>query len=98
MTVDAAIWRGDDEELVASAMDMKDHLGRIWLTFAKGENPSRSAAFRVRLMAHIASRWPRTASLPVLPGGNIPLAADLIRTRSGYELKTTQRAKYDLPP
>ncbi|HEX7848988.1 MAG TPA: hypothetical protein VF485_04560 [Sphingomonas sp.] len=95
ITLNATIWRGaNDDEIVASAMDSKYNLGRVWLSFAKGEDPERFARFRKRLMAKIVRRWPRTASLPILPNGAIPLADDLTRTPSGYRLKATARSKY----
>lgn len=45
-TMNAAVWRGDDEELVASAMDFRDNIGRIWIVFFKGEDPVRFEQFR----------------------------------------------------
>lgn len=92
--LNATVWRGNDVEIVASAMDMVDHVGRVWITFSKGQNPPAFARFRTRLIAALKRRWPQTASLPVLPEGNIPLAADLVRTPSGYQLKPSARATY----
>lgn len=99
ITLNATIWRGKgDQEIVASAMGYRDNLGRIWISFAKGENPKRFAQFRQRLMQSLARRWPGTLSLPIMPTGAIPLPADLIRTPSGYAVKPAEKARYDLPP
>ncbi len=93
--MNAAIWRGkDDEELVASAMDFKTHIGRVWLTFSAGEDTGRAAQFRERLMPLIKSAWPDTTSLPIMPNGAIPLEGDLVRTPSGYIVKPSTVAKY----
>jgi hypothetical protein len=95
ITMNATVWRGaNDEEIVASAMDMRDHLGRVWLSFARGEEPRRFAAFRKRLMSAIVRRWPQTTSLPIMPSGAIPLPDDLTRTPSGYRVKPSERWKY----
>jgi hypothetical protein len=96
ITLNATVWRGDDVEIVASAMDMVDHQGRVWLTFARGENPVSFALFRARLITSIARRWPQTASLPIMPTGAIPLSADMIRTPSGYVVRPSARATYQL--
>lgn len=65
-TVNATVWRGkDDEEPIASAMDFQDRLGRVWISFALGEDPVRSRQFRQALVPAIKSGWPETASLPI---------------------------------
>ena len=94
MTLSVAVWRGDDEEVVASAMDFQDHIGRVWLTFDKGQNPQRLRNFRSDLMPQVQRRWPTTASLPIMPSGAIPLTDDLVRTPGGYEVKPTAKSKY----
>lgn len=99
MTMNAAIWRGkNDDEVVASAMDFRDHLGRIWITFNKGEDPPRSAKFREALMRKVVRRWPQTLSLPILPTGGLPLSSDLIRTPSGYAVSPSAEGRYQPSP
>jgi hypothetical protein len=97
ITLNATVWRGNDEEVVASAMDLYDHIGRVWLSFFKGKDADRLAMFRAALISQIERRWPGTASLPIMPTGTIPLPSDLIRTPSGYEVKPSARQKYQLP-
>ncbi|MFA4938905.1 hypothetical protein [Brevundimonas sp.] len=94
LTLNASIWRGNDEEIMVSAMDGADHLGRVWITFSKGENPQRSAELQSALIPKIRQRWPDTASLPIMPSGAIPLARDLVRTPIGYEVKASEASKY----
>lgn len=95
ITMNVAVWRGEnDDENIASAMDFQDHLGRVWLDFAKGEDPATVIRFRQAVMAEVQRRWPDTRSLPVLPGGNIPGTDDMVRTPDGYQLKESARAKY----
>jgi hypothetical protein len=99
ITLNATIWRDKgDTEIVASAMDYRDNLGRIWISFAKGQDPKRFDAFRHQVMQSVARRWPGTLSLPIMPTGAIPLPADLIRTPSGYIVDPAARAKYELQP
>lgn len=95
ITFNAAIWRGDDEEMMASAMDFQDHIGRVWVSFPRGEDATRSTRLRESLVPQIKKVWPRTASLPIMPSGAIPLADDLIRTSSGYALKPSAAEKYE---
>lgn len=94
ITFSAAVWRGNDDESIASAMDFQDHIGRVWLTFTSGEDPERSRQFRDALVSQIEQRWPETASLPIMPNGAIPLTSDLVRTPSGYEVNPAAAAKY----
>ncbi|MEG3163104.1 hypothetical protein U1701_00690 [Sphingomonas sp. PB2P19] len=98
ITFNAAVWRGDDEEVIASAMDFQDHLGRVWILFSIGENPSRSARFRGALISKTKNIWPETASLPIMPNGSIPLTDDLSHTTSGYTVKPAAASKYDDEP
>jgi hypothetical protein len=98
MTMKAAVWRGsNDDESVASAMDQFDHLGQVWLMFARGKDPAMVARFRERAMHGIMVHWPSTLSLPIMPTGAIPLHRDLVRTTSGYIVKPSEAYKYDLP-
>lgn len=94
MTFNAAVWRGNDEELMASAMDFQDRIGRVWISFPKGEAPLRSLRFQKALMARVRQEWPETASLPIMPNGAIPLTEDLVRTEAGYSVKPGAARKY----
>ena len=96
ITMNACIWRGNDVEIVVCAMDGHDHIGKIWLTFSRGEDPPAFADFRAGLMPKIVHRWPQTLSLPIMPTGTIPLAEDLMRTPSGYAVAPAAWAKYQL--
>ena len=98
ITFNAAVWRGDDEEVMASAMDFQDRIGRVWISFSKGEAPTRSRRFREALVPQIMRIWPSTASLPIMPNGGLPLTEDLIRTRSGYTVKPSAQSKYQDQP
>jgi hypothetical protein len=94
ITMNAAVWRGNDEEPVASAMDSNDHIGRVWLTLPVGQDPAKVLRFRERLVPLIQNAWPDTSSLPIMPSGSIPLADDLVRTPSGYAVKPSAVTKY----
>ncbi len=94
ITFNASVWRGNDEESMASAMDFSDRLGRVWISFPKGEDPQRSTEFRDALIPKIQERWPETASLPIMPNGAIPLPDDLVRTPSGYKIKPSEASRY----
>jgi len=97
MTMHAAVWRGsNDTEAVASAMDQHDHLGQVWITFFRGEDPTLASRFRERAMREIMLRWPSTLSLPIMPTGAIPLHRDLVRTPNGYIVNPSEAHKYDL--
>ena len=96
ITFNAAVWRGeDDDESVASAMDFHDRIGRVWISFSRGQDPHRSTQFRQSLVPKIKSVWRDTASLPIMPSGAIPLTADLVRTTSGYAVNPAAAAKYN---
>ena len=96
ITFSAAVWRGNDDEVIASAMDFVDHLGRVWITFSKGQDPRRSGQFRQSLVPEIQKRWPSTTSLPIMPSGAIPLTTDLIKTPSGYAVAQSAKHKYQI--
>jgi hypothetical protein len=97
MTMKAAVWRGtNDDEAVASAMDQFDHLGRVWLTFSRGEDQALTSRFRENAMREIMRQWPGTLSLPIMPTGAIPLTRDLVRTSNGYIVNPAEAHKYDL--
>lgn len=97
MTLHAAVWKGaNDDENVASAMDFKDHLGKVWITFAKGKNPQQFKIFRDTLMTKVHQRWPQTMSLPIAPTGAIPNPDDLLPTADGYQVKPSAVSKYQL--
>lgn len=94
ITFNASVWRGDDEESMASAMDFQDRIGRVWLSFAKGTDPDRSTRFREKLVKEVRGAWPDAMPLPVMPNGGLPLTGDLVRTPAGYEVKASERSKY----
>ena len=94
-TINASIWRGNDEESMAHAMDFEDRIGRVWLTFPLGVDKVESENFRDALMVEIKDRWPATTSLPIMPNGAIPLTRDLVRTPNGYVVREGAAAKYD---
>lgn len=95
ITLNASVWRGDDDdESMASAMDFEDRIGRVWITFPRGQDPQRSTGFRERLVSKLKTGWPNTASLPIMPNGAVPLTADLIRAPSGYVVNPAAAAKY----
>lgn len=96
MTMNATVWRGpNDNEAMASAMDHRDHLGRVWIAFFRGQDPTVAKRFRERAMRYITLRWPGTLSLPIMPTGAIPLSRDLIRTPNGYVVNPSEARKYD---
>jgi hypothetical protein len=96
-TMNAAVWLGsNDDEAVASAMDEFDHLGQVWLTFSRGEDPTMASRFRERAMREITLHWPDTLSLPIMPTGAIPLHRDLVRTPTGYIVNPSEAHKYQL--
>lgn len=98
MTMNATVWRGaNDTEPLASAMDQPDHLGQIWISFFRGEDPTLASRLRESAMREIMRHWPDTISLPIMPTGAIPLHSDLIRTSSGYIVNPSAAHKYELP-
>lgn len=98
-TIHAAVWRGaDDEEALASVMDMPGSPGRAWITFSEGEDPDLAKRFRERAMRDILERWSSTQSLPIMPTGAIPTPEDLRQTPDGYRVKRSVAARYELPP
>lgn len=97
MSIHAAVWRGDDEGVEASVMDM-GHPGFAWISFAQGEEPGRSTRFRDRMVRRMYARWPTTLPVPITPGGAMPLRDDLRRVPGGYKVDPTAAPRYDLPP
>jgi hypothetical protein len=96
-TMKAAVWRGsNDDEAVASVMDQFDHLGRVWIMFSRGNDPTLTSRFREHAMREIMLRWPSTLSLPIMPTGAIPLPRDLVRTPNGYVVNPFEAHKYEL--
>lgn len=97
LTMNAAIWRGDDEEMVASAINPPTRPEKVWITFAQGERPGQFTAFRHGLMRKIIQHWPETLPLPIMPTGAIPNPHDMDRTPSGYVVKPSERWRYEFP-
>jgi hypothetical protein len=76
MSVHAAVWRGsEDKENWAVIMDQADHLGDVWIMFARGRDESEASRFRERTIRGISVRWPDMLSLPILDRRNIPCGA-----------------------
>lgn len=99
MTIHAAVWRGeDDDESWATIMDQADHLGQVWIMFARGKDERAATRFRVRAMRELNSRWPNPLSLPIIDGRTTPLHRALVRTPSGYELKASEAHRYKPMP
>ena len=95
MTMNASVWRGkNDDESIASAMDRPDHLGQVWISFSKGEDPALNKRFREAAMSLIMQKWPETLSLPIMPTGAIPLHKDLVKTPQGYVVNPAAAHKY----
>jgi hypothetical protein len=95
-TMLAVVRRGsNDEDVIASATDQLDHLGRIWILFSRGKVPAMATRFRNRAMREITLRWPGTLTLPIMPTGSIPVASDLVRTPTGYVVKPSEAHKYE---
>ena len=93
--MNATVWRGeDDDEPIASAMDFEAALGRVWIAFFLGEDPRRSREFREKLVPAIKRNWPDTASLRIMPNGEIPLPRDSVRTPQGYVVNPSAAARY----
>lgn len=96
LTMNATVWRGEnDDEVVASAMDLQTNLGKVWVSFAEGTDRKSFAAFRDQLMSKLRARWPQTALLPIMPTGAIPLPQDMVRTADGYRVKPEDAVKYN---
>lgn len=96
-TMNLAIWQGaNDNDNIASAMDEYDHMGLVWIVFARSENPQLATKFRENVMRKIMKRWPDTLTLPIMPTGVIPLHSDLIRTPNGYKVNPSKAYKYGL--
>ncbi len=96
-TMNLAVWRGaNDDEAIASAMDLPDNLGQVWIMFSRGKDPTLSSRFRESAMREIMLRWPDTLSLPIMPTGAIPLHRDLIRTPNGYIVNPSEAHRYEL--
>jgi hypothetical protein len=97
MTMDAGVWRGsNDDEAIAFAMDQYDHLGKVWIMFFRGKDPTLTSSFRESAMREIMLRWPGTLSLPIMPTGAIPLYRDLVLTPNGYIVNPSAARMYGL--
>ena len=95
MSIHAAVWEGaKDEENWATIMDQADHIGQVWVVFARGRNEAQARRFRQQTMRDITVRWPNVLSLPIIERRTIPLRRDLIRTEKGYQLDPTAAARY----
>ncbi|QIG80794.1 hypothetical protein [Stakelama tenebrarum] len=99
MSIHVGVWRGqEDEENWAVVMDQADHIGQVWIMFARGEDAALASRFRERAMQAIRKRWPDTLSLPIIDRRTIPLHRDLVRTPTGYKLDPAAASKYVSEP
>jgi hypothetical protein len=99
MTINASVWRGaNDDEIIASVMDLTGNSGRAWLTYSRGEDLDLSRRFRERSLREILARWPAARRLPILPDGGLPLPGDLRWTEHGYRVEPSAAAAYELSP
>ena len=95
-TIDAAVWRGNDDEAVAFIMDSHEALGRPSLVFSETGQPERAAQFRESLMRKFRQRWPGTRSLPIMPTGGTPPQYQLKATQEGYKLRPEYASEYQI--
>lgn len=99
MTINASVWRGeDDDEIMAGALDLPGNEGRAWLTYARGEDEDLARRFRERSLRAILERWPATRRLPILPSGGLPLPEDLRWTADGYRVEPSAAAEHEPAP
>jgi hypothetical protein len=96
-TLNVGVWRGQDDDEAEVLADDRYHPGRVWVTFQRGSDPDRSTRFREPLIADLLKRWPSSQAIPILVGGNLPLASDLVATKDGYRVKASAARRYDLP-
>lgn len=95
-TIDAAIYRGTKDNLFEASVSDRFHPSLVWITFSRGEDVHLAKQFRDRAMKAIAARWPHTRTLPLTPGGSIPLPDDMILTGNRYLVKASVAANYEL--
>ncbi|WP_107952774.1 hypothetical protein [Sphingomonas faeni] len=99
MSIHAAVWRGsDDKESWATIMDQADHLGQVWIMFARGEDEKLALRFQEKAMREVKARWPGTLSLSIVNRSTIPLHSDLVRTPDGYRIDPSAASKYSSRP
>lgn len=97
-TIFVGVWRGANDDSPEAEVEDIGHPQRAWLTFARGEFPERSSAFRRGVVREVMNRWPNSKVLPILPEGNIPLPPDMTLTSEGYKVDPTAAKRYDLDP
>lgn len=98
MTINANVWRRDEDDLEAGVLDLPGNQGRAWLTYARGEDEALARRFRERSLRAILERWPATRRLPILPNGGLPLPEHLRWTAEGYRVEPSAAASYELAP
>lgn len=96
-TIYVGVWRGANDDFPEADAGDSGHPGRTWLTFARGEDPKRSARFRDAVLGDVRNRWPDAKSLPIMPTGALPLVDDLRLTRDGYRIAASAAQRYELP-
>ena len=95
ITLNASVWRGDDDdEMLASAMDFQDRIGRVWIAFFKSEDAALSERFMQEVVSALKDRWPETRQLPIMPSGAIPHVEDLIVNGDRYVVAPEAAEKY----
>lgn len=97
LTVNLAIWRGENDDEPEVLADDRYHPRRVWITFMRGSDTARSTRFRQPLLADLKARWPASRSLPILPHGGLPHSKDLIPTDGRYLIRQSAASRYDLP-
>lgn len=96
-SLDVGVWRGANDDDMEVSADDAGHPGRAWLTFAQGTQVEAATRMREGLLQDLRRRWPNAQPLPVLPWGGLPLSGDMVLTPSGYRIKRSQAAGYNLP-
>ncbi len=97
MTIDAAVWRGEEDDHIEADVSDLGHAGRVRVLFLQGEDPELATRFREWAIREVLQTYPETRILPVMPTGAIPLPKDLCATEGAYQVKSEAAEKYGLP-
>lgn len=93
-SIHATVYRGGDLRQTEAHVSDQSHLGNVWVSFTRGEDPELARRFRDRLMSRIIERWPETLSVPVAQTGSLPNKEDLVRSDQGYQIDPARMAGY----
>lgn len=93
-SIEVTVYRGGEVRQSEARVSDQSHLGHVWISFERGEDPSLARRFRERLMSRIVERWPGTLSVPVAQTGSLPHKEDLRRGDHGYEIDPSRIAGY----